>query len=112
MPLTTSDEIRIERDWAVDVARNAANCLGNLYNLLRGIDEEETVADAIERRDNTIRVLDCEMRNMEAYRREVLEAINRRLDDRRAEALLTLAARSGHNASPSATPNVEDSHGS
>lgn len=67
-----------------------AMALGALYNVLINVDEYNTVADAMKKRDNALKVYETELRSVEAKKLQVLEAIDSRLDERRAEALLQM----------------------
>jgi hypothetical protein len=76
--MKTWQQIRDERDRACDVARNAANCLGSLYNILGNI-EENGAAKTKARMEQCLNVLDSELRQVQTLRREVLDEIKERM---------------------------------
>jgi hypothetical protein len=76
--MKTWQEIKDERDHACAVARNAANCLGSLYNILGNI-EENGAAKSAAQRDQCLEVLESELSTVNRDKREVVAAINARI---------------------------------
>ena len=67
----TWQQICDERDHACEVARNAANCLGSLYNILGNIEENGSEKSEVKMKQ-CLEVLDSELRTVQRLRREIV----------------------------------------